>query len=270
DFDVKESVNTYKTIIDLNAKNITAAEEQELIQLAKEANELHCLTFLVSNNGFVKQLSDRVIDTLVDYMATMFTKDYVQKILMTGEMSDQNMRFGWIFAKRTKAIYRARIELVRLCLTLARDDKTRQLLKAMDSVFASKGALFYQNFEQQLGAVGGDVKGRAMDKTDIGYHLMIYREMKRGSLVRMILLNMVPDWRALHVWEYLKSQPQYRPSPLSDKLLQLDLDVKESVNTYKTIIDLNAKNITAAEEQELIQLAKEANELHCKFTCGAD
>ncbi|CAG2113952.1 unnamed protein product [Medioppia subpectinata] len=156
----------------------------------------------------------------------------------------------------------ARVELVRLSLTLARDDKSRQLLEAFDSTFAPKIALFYQDFDKQLGAVGGDVKRRPMDETVIDYQLMIFREMNRGSLVRMMLVNLVPKWRLLHVWEYLKSQPQYRPSPLSDKLLQLDFDVKESVNTYKTIIDLNAKNITAAGEQELIQLAKEANELH--------
>ncbi|CAG2110337.1 unnamed protein product [Medioppia subpectinata] len=284
DLDMKSLMNKCKNIIDINTEKISAADEQELIQLANETMILDAKFYStipltigqpistvsndrsisISTNYSGKQLSDRVVETLADSMAKRFTTDYVQKTLMMGEMSDENIKIGQGFWKSRKVMDRLRIELIRKCQSVATDDNTRKLLDGLAGSLVPKMRRFYSKFEQQLGGVGDDVKHRAMDDTLIDYQHMVLREMKRGSIVRMMLLKMLPSWRTLQLRAYLKSQPLYRPTPLSDNLLFMDFDLSTNVNIYKTIIESNAANITAAEERELIQLVNEENELNEK------
>ncbi|CAG2111101.1 unnamed protein product [Medioppia subpectinata] len=269
DLDMKSLMNKCKNIIDINTERISPADEQELIQLANETMILDAKFYLtmsisISTNPSDKQLSDRVVETLANSMAKRFTTDYVQKTLMMGEMTNENIKIGQGFWKSRKVMDRIRIELIRKCQSVATDDNTRKLLEGLAGSLVPKMRQFYPKFEQQLGGVGDDVRHRAMDDTLIDYQHMVLREMKRGSIVRMMVLKMLPSWRTLQLRAYLKSQPLYRPTPLSDNLLFMDLDLSSYVNIYKTIIESNAVNITAAEERELIQLAKEENELNEK------
>ncbi|CAG2102274.1 unnamed protein product [Medioppia subpectinata] len=268
DFNLRQTVTLYKNIIDSNSANITAAEELELIQLVKELKEVddQFIKAIISTNTSGKTLSDRLLEPLMESLPKLFVEDYVQEILMTGEMSAENIRYGQKYWKRTKHVMlTARLEMLKYALSVATNDNERQFLNRVVLGMGRKLGKYLDNFEHLLGGIGDDILIHAPTNTLVENHLVLWREMKRGSFVRMMATDLVPAWHFIQLREYLKRQPQYKPSPLSNFIFYMDFPVEAMFNFYKSVIDSHATNITAAEELELFQLGNEMNQLDLKF-----
>ncbi|CAG2110138.1 unnamed protein product, partial [Medioppia subpectinata] len=236
DFNIEGVFNFYKSVIDSHATNMTAADELDLFQLIREMNDLDLKFHIMPILPKDKTLCDRVFDTLEDAMAKMYKTDYVQKVLMNATLSPENIRFGRNYWKRSK-----------------------------DYLMSTGLTEYFAKFEQLLGGVPDEVRLRAMDESAIDYKLLIYREMKRGSFLRMLLLEMVYVWRTLHFQEYVKLQLHYRPQPLSDMIMFMNIPMKQVATMYRKIIDSHGNNITAAQELELIQMIKEVEHVDAKY-----
>ncbi|CAG2105178.1 unnamed protein product, partial [Medioppia subpectinata] len=287
DFDITNQLNLLKSVIDLNLANLSAPEQSELIQLTKDTLELNDKYYLPTSPApterpisadptewqriikttepNVKQLSDRVFEPLADFTAKMFASDFVQKLLMNAEMINENIRIGRIFLKRVKARLPTRLELLKQSLSVATDDQSRQILDGVIKYLVPIDEQFVAKIEQQLGGGGNDANLQAMDETEIEFQQLIHRELKRGSLVRMMLLEMLLIWRNQQLRKYLNTQPRYQPRPLSDLMLFKDFDDKLLMNAYNSIIRLNSANISPADERELTQLAREVMVLFDKM-----
>ncbi|CAG2115200.1 unnamed protein product [Medioppia subpectinata] len=219
----------------------------------------------MSSHTSGKQLSDRLMDTLEDSMAKMFATDYVQKILMTGEMSDENIRYAKVYWKRSKELALVAIELLKRAYSVATNEGDRKIVDQWVKTVPEELAAYYQRFEQKLGGIGSDVKIQAIDETMIDYTLMHNREMKRGSFVRMMVTQLVGNWHVLRVHQYLKRQPLYRPNPMVTYFLFTEFPIETYVSLLKNMIDSNGGQISPPEELELIQLAKETMDLDMKI-----
>ncbi|CAG2116312.1 unnamed protein product [Medioppia subpectinata] len=265
DLPVVEMFNFYKSVIDSHAHNITAAEEHELFQLTHEMNDLDLKFHIMPILPKDKTLCDRVFDSLDDAMAKMYKTDYVQKILMNGTMTPENIRFGRSFWKRYKDFLTSHVELVKKATSMATDNNQRTALDAHVKHLIAGLAEYFPKFEQLLGGVPDEVRLRPMDESAIDMQLILYREMKRGSFIRMMLVEMVPIWRNLVLREYFKLQPHYSRQPLSDTILFYHFDMKRITNMYKHIINSFTNSTTAAQELELIQLVKEVKEVDGRF-----
>ncbi|CAG2106961.1 unnamed protein product [Medioppia subpectinata] len=197
-----------------------------------------------------KQLSDRLLNPLKESMAKMFTTDYVQKILMTGEMSDENIRYAKIQWKASKDSYS---ELMKRAYSLAVTETDRKSLdvKAMND----KMTKYYDRFENELGGIAPELTARPMNGSAVDNVLTYYRELKRGSLLRILVIKLVANYVVYEIHEYLKRQPQYRPNVLANNMLFTDFDIKRALTVAKAMIDCNGAHISLAEGLELIQLA---------------
>ncbi|CAG2106501.1 unnamed protein product [Medioppia subpectinata] len=218
-----------------------------------------------------KQFSDRLLDPLEESMAKMLATDYVQKILMTGEMSDENIRYAQKNWKRSKDIVpKSTLDMMRRAYSLAVTETDRKILEPFVTTIAADLDKYYDRFERQLGGIGDDLKAQPMDAITVDYTIMHYQELKRGSILRMILTQMVGIWLIDKLHEYLKHEPRYRPNPLATNLLFLDFDPNAITTGFKSVIDRNGGHISAAEELELIQFAKELIDMEIKFHLNED
>ncbi|CAG2112355.1 unnamed protein product, partial [Medioppia subpectinata] len=219
----------------------------------------------ISTNTSGKTLSDRLLEPLMDSLPQLFVEDYVQEILMTGEMSAENIRYGQKYWKRTKHVMLTRLEMLKRALTVATNDNERQFLDRVVLGMGKKLGKYLDNFEYLLGGISDDILMHAPTDTLIKNHLVLWREMRRGSFVRMMATDLVPLWHILQLRKYLTRQPRYSLSPLANYLLYTDFNIVGVFNFYKSVIDSHAANMTAAEELELFQLTNEMNELDLKF-----
>ncbi|CAG2110137.1 unnamed protein product, partial [Medioppia subpectinata] len=201
----------------------------------------------------------------MDSLPKLFVEDYVQEILMTGEMSAENIRYGQKYWKRTKHVMLTRLEMLKRALTLATNDNERQFLSGVVLGMEQKLNKYLDKFEHLLGGIDDDILMYAPTDTLIDNHLVLWREMLRGSFVRMMAADLVPLWHILQIQEYLKRQPEYKPSPLSNFIQYTDFNIEGVFNFYKSVIDSHAANITAAEELELFQLIREMDDLDFRF-----
>ncbi|CAG2100940.1 unnamed protein product [Medioppia subpectinata] len=201
----------------------------------------------------------------MESLPRLFAEDYVQEILMTGEMSCKNIRYGQKYWKRTKHVFLTILEMLKRALTLATNDNERQFLGGVVSEMGRNLGKYLDNFEHLLGGISDDILMYAPTDTLADNYITLWREIKRNSFVRMMATDLVPLWHVLELRAYLTRQPQYKSSPLTNFILYTDLPIEAMVNFYKSVIDSHAPNITAAEEHELFQLTNEANDLDFKF-----
>ncbi|CAG2123049.1 unnamed protein product, partial [Medioppia subpectinata] len=152
----------------------------------------------------------------MESLPRLFVEDYVQEILMTGEMSAENIRYGQKYWKRTKHVMLTRFEMLKRALTVTTNDDERHYLSLVVLGLGRKLNKYLDNFQHLLGGIEDDILIYAPTDTLIDNHLVFWREMKRDSFVRMMATDLVPAWHILQLREYLKRQPQYKPSPLSD------------------------------------------------------
>ncbi|CAG2100056.1 unnamed protein product [Medioppia subpectinata] len=326
DFDNKALLTVLRSLIDPKAGDISAEEETQLIQLVKEVND-------VEINRITTTLSDRLLDSVKESVDNFMATDYVQNILMTGEMTEYNIQYAKIHWKRSKDIIggdnifgsvaqywffivwtlkcashcipgtedgisipsnttpcligeseefpslckeqhqlvsvytddcNGVFEVDKKAYSISPTEYDNQTMTELCRVLPVVIAQYYEEFEQLLGGIGPEITSKAMDESMIDYNIMIYTEMKHGSFVRLIASQLVSVWFIDEMYEYLKLQSQYAPTPLSNYLLYLDFDNKALLTVLRSLIDPKAGDISTEEETQLIQLVKEVNDVEIK------
>ncbi|CAG2115282.1 unnamed protein product [Medioppia subpectinata] len=185
---------------------------------------------------------------------------------MTGEMTDDNKRRGRSFWKRNKELIPTIgcVEMLKQAKPLVTDAKECQTLDQIVNNLNSRKKPFLDNLKQLVGGPGDDLRMHALTKPTLDRQKLMYREMSRGNLVRMVLTDLVPVWRTLEIRKYLRNHPKYRPSPLSDYLTHKDFDLQPMFTFYKYIIDSRSPNIKDPEENELFELTRELIDVDLK------
>ncbi|CAG2117515.1 unnamed protein product, partial [Medioppia subpectinata] len=208
---------------------------------------------------------DRVLGSLENSLADFFATDFVQKTLMGAEMTEQIKQIARKYCKKDKDLFLTRFELLKSIHNVLTDANHRTIVDQFIKSVGPQAAKMYDKFEQQLGGIGEELRLQPMDEHSIDYKLLIYREMKRGSLLRLLVTLAVKKWSDIRLAEYLIGQPRYRPNIMATNLLHMNVDLKQVMTVCKSIIDANGVNVSAAEEAELIQLAKEVFAINSKF-----
>jgi len=196
----------------------------------------------------------------------LFASPYVQNGILTGEMTPENKRFCRSFWKKNKEVIPTRVEMLKQAQTLlTAEPECETLDKIVNGILASRKP-FLDNIKGQCMAdQADDIRLNALNKVALEYHLFVYREMKRGDLVRMILTDFVPIWHIMELRTYVKRHPKYRSTPLAQSLLYMDFDLQPMFDFYKHIIDSRTANLPEPEKQELIDLTKESTEINIRY-----
>ena len=202
------------------------------------------------------QLSDRIINSANDVFKGLLCGDSVQKFLLNGEMTDENLA---IAHRRHKNAIQTMddtfaVEVFRKASTLSDDTKEKQFFELCIQSYKEIAIKYCNEFEELFGKLDPNLMDAPMTQWLYSYKIFSLYTASKGSVLRVLVtifgMYMVCD----RVLDYLKQNPNFTPNIFAKMLLYEDFSFKPMYETIRQMIDCRADQVSEAEERELSEL----------------
>jgi len=214
------------------------------------------INFSLNDRKGSNQLSDRIIESGDYVFNELLADDYIQKLLMNGQMTDNNV----LVAHRREsdaryyASYQFVLEAFKSVSQLTDIEEEKQIFTFM---IEGLTAQFFRNsdqFEKAFGKLDAAKYARPLNHWMYSYQMHTLYHCKVGPFLRGLVTFLPAFLHLYRVVDYLKENPNYLANDFIRCLCFEELEMQSMVKQLRLMIDRREEQISKEEEAVLCDI----------------
>ena len=199
-------------------------------------------------------LSDRIIKSAEDIQKKINESEFVQNVLMTGELSGKHLALVHKAYKRNldiEQVFKSYFEE-----TLKLSGHTQQEKDFYVSLISHQNSMvnFFADLTEAVGPVPKDVLSGPINPGVEEYMKRYYTGVNEGSVIKCLVSNMAALYGLVSLHNYLEGCPLYRENALAKLLTFKSMGLEQALVAVKGFVDSRAKEVDPKLEAQLVAL----------------
>ena len=199
-------------------------------------------------------LSDRIIKSAEDIQKKINESEFVQKVLMTGDLSGKHRTSIYQAYKNTVDVDQLTKSLIDETLKLTALTQEEKDFYSLMKSHNSDMVKFLAELKAMVGPVPDDVLSGPLNPAVQEYIKQVYIGVKEGSLIKCLVSSLAQLSGLVSLYNYLEGCPLYRENDLAKLLTFKSMGLEQALVAVKGFIDSRAKQVDPQLEAQLVAL----------------